>query len=771
MEPKGDTDTSAVNEPKQAPADLDLGVVLDQVAEHIVIQDDQMRVIWANHAAGTSVDTEPENLAGRRCYEIWQGRDEPCVGCPVRHSMNTGNTEEAEIRTSDGRYWFIKGYPLKGADGVITGAIEITMDITDRKKAEEALWESRQKYGNLFQYSNDAIFVHDPDGNIIDVNQKALDLTGYTRSEVLALKITDLHPPEALEKSRQALEAIRTSGFVTFEIDFLKKDGNIFQSEVSSSAFEIQGSQVVQGIVRDITDRKKAEQALRRSEEQHRSLVENINEIIFTLDTKGRFTYISPVLGKTLAYSSRDIIGKPFNCFVHPDDAPALLVTLEKGLDGTEKTDEIRVLDKGGAIHFVRLSCRPNMDGDRLVGLTGIMADITESKMAKAILKESEEMYETLVRTTTDGVTVSDMEGRITEVSPRTLQLHGYDKPEELIGRSAFELIAPQEHRKALHNMKATLKEGYLRRAEYTLVRKDGTQFIGELDAAVIRDASGNPKGFIATTKDITERKRSEQALRRSEQRFRDIAENSSEWIWEVDAQGIYTYSSPVVKKILGYEPEEILGRHFYELYPQDATVRQKEAVFDVFRSKKPFREYIHPNVRKDGRTVWLATSGVPILNDEGELLGYRGADADITESRQANEQMETERDHLVRTLKSVNEGVVATDLQGNVVIFNRSAERITGRLKDEVLGKPLAEVLPVETEHTTGDLFTQIGRSSEEAKRSGSGVLTRRDGTRLRLAYSAAKTRDKDNKVSGFVVVFNGTEEPVPALQGTGEY
>lgn len=769
MNSTGETESNVNTKSAETLTSLDLGVILDRISEHIVIQDDQMRVIWANQAAGASVGVEPEALAGRLCYEIWQGRDEPCVGCPIGQSVETGETAQAEVRSADGRHWFIKGYPLKDDNGVITGAIEITMDITERKKAEEALWESRQRYSNLFQYSSDAILVHDLDGNIVDVNQRTLDLTGYARSEILGLRIPDLHPPGAMEKSRHAFEEISKTGFVTFEIDFLKKDGTSFQSEVSSSLFEMQGERVIQGIVRDITERKRAEQALRRSEEQHRSLVENINEIIFTLDTKGRFTYVSPVLGKTLGYSPGDIMGKPFNCFVHPDDAPGLLITLEKALDGNQKTDEVRVMGKNGDIHFVRLSCRPNTDEDRLVGLTGIMADITESKMARAILKESEEIYETLVRTTTDGVTVSDMQGRITEVSNRTLQLHGYDSAEDLVGRSTFELIAPQDHRRALQAMKTTLKEGCLRRAEYTLVRKDGTQFVGELDAAVIRDAHGNPKGFIATTKDITERKRAEQALRRSEQRFRDIAENSSEWIWEVDAHGIYTYSSPVVKKILGYEPEEILGRHFYELYPPEETEREKEAVFDVFRGKKPFQEYVHRNVRKDGRVVWLSTSGVPILNEDGELLGYRGADTDITDVRQPDKQAEAGQDHLLNTLRSIGEGVAATDMDGRIILFSKSAEELTGHREEDVLGEPLADVFALELESTPVDLFTQVWKSPQGARLSGTGTLAMPEGSHITVGYSAAKIHDSNDNISGVVVVFNSINKAGQDRGGAG--
>lgn len=756
-------ETGVLEKPKQNPADIELGLFLDKISEHIVLQDAEMRVIWANQAAGSSVGAAPEELIGRRCYEIWQGRDEPCIGCPVQTAMSTGEPGQAEVRSPDGRYWFIKGYPLTNEEGRINGAVEITMDVTERKKAQEGLWESRQKYSSLFQYSSDAIFVHDLRGTIVDVNQRTLDLLGYTRAEILGLMISDLHPPTSLAESERAFKDVARSGFVNFETAFLRKDGSIFQAEVSASMFEIKGRKVVQGIVRDITERKKVEQAIRRSEEQHRSLVENINEIIFTLDTKGRFTYISPVLEQTLGYSPGDIIGKPFNCFVHPDDAPGLLVTLEKGLSGAQKTDEVRVLDKSGGTHFVRLSCRPNTDGDHLVGLTGIMADITESKMAKAILKESEEMYATLVRTTTDGVTVTDLQGSITEVSGRTLQLHGYDKPDELIGRSSFELIAPQDHRRALQNMKKTLREGSLRCTEYTLVRKDGTQFIGEIDIAVIKDASGAPKGFIATTKDVTERRRAEQALRRSEQRFRDIAANSMEWIWEVDAQGIYTYSSPVVRTILGYEPEEVLGRHFYDFFVSEDMEREKEAAFDVFAQKKPFRNHVNRNVHKNGNIVVLSTSGVPILDDNGNLLGYRGTDSEITEGRRESEKIAAERDHLLRTLRAIHDGMVATDLRGQVVIFNAAAERITGRLESDVLGKPLGEMVPLEiegTSHPADDFFSELMRSPDSAKPSGRAKMRRPDGKMVRLAYSAAKIRNRDAETAGVVVVFSELAE-----------
>jgi len=134
----------------------------------------------------------------------------------------------------------------------------IVRDITERKHAEKALRNSEEKYSSLFHHSNDAIFLHDLNGTILDANQKVLDQFQYTRPEILSMRIADLHPDEAITISKRAFKKVTENGFFNFEIDFKKKNGEIFPAEVSSSLFKIGVRRVIQGIVRDITDRKKA---------------------------------------------------------------------------------------------------------------------------------------------------------------------------------------------------------------------------------------------------------------------------------------------------------------------------------------------------------------------------------------------------------------------------------------------------------------------------------------------------------------------------------
>ncbi|MBU0710523.1 PAS domain S-box protein, partial [bacterium] len=145
-------------------------------------------------------------------------------------------------------------------------------------------------------------------------------------------------------------------------------------------------------------------------------------------------------------------------------------------------------------------------------------------------------------------------------------------------------------------------------------------------------------KSLLSILQDVTGK---EQALRKSEGRFRDVASNTGDWIWELDKEGRYTYNSPVVQKVIGYEDKEVLGKYFYDFFHPDERDELKKAAFEVFKQKEVFKDFINRNVHKDGHVVILETSGVPLLDESGNLLGYRGVDRDITKRKQAEEELQ----------------------------------------------------------------------------------------------------------------------------------
>jgi len=164
------------------------------------------------------------------------------------------------------------------------------------------------------------------------------------------------------------------------------------------------------------------------------------------------------------------------------------------------------------------------------------------------------------------------------------------------------------------------------------------TQKTYDIISTPLQNADGSISK-LSMFRDLTERKQAEEALRESESRFSNIAENALAWIWEVNINGEYTYVSPVCEKILGYKPEELLGKHFYDLFLPEEREQLKKAALNTFAKKQPFHEFINENMHKNGERVWLSTSGVPILDERGNLLGYRGADTDLTDRKQAEER------------------------------------------------------------------------------------------------------------------------------------
>lgn len=180
-----------------------------------------------------------------------------------------------------------------------------------------------------------------------------------------------------------------------------------------------------------------------------------------------------------------------------------------------------------------------------------------------------------------------------------------------------------------------------------------------------------------AAQRESADRARVEAALRESEERFRQIVDNSEEWIWEVNDQGMYTYASPAVTSVLGYDPQELVGkRYFYDtLHPEDRE-ELKKAAFEAFARKEPFRGFVNRNARKDGTTVWLSTSGVPVTDELGNFLGYRGSDRDITDRIQSEAALQAERQQLTSMFESMDEVIYVAEPQTYELLYMNGPAR-----------------------------------------------------------------------------------------------
>jgi PAS domain S-box-containing protein len=240
-------------------------MLIEKLEEGLTVENPDGFITLANPKTLETLGYTKEELIGKHWSFIVPESDlEASRFETAKRPKGVSSTYESNIIAKDGKITpvLVSAAPIFSKTGEYQGVLVLSTDITEQKRVERELQQSEEKYSNLFHYSNDSIFLHDLEGTIIDVNEKTLELFGYTKPEILSVKISDLHPFNMLETSEKAFEKIAKDGFVNFEVDFRKKNGEVFPAEVSSSLFEISGISVIQGIVRDITERKRAEQAV-----------------------------------------------------------------------------------------------------------------------------------------------------------------------------------------------------------------------------------------------------------------------------------------------------------------------------------------------------------------------------------------------------------------------------------------------------------------------------------------------------------------------------
>jgi PAS domain S-box-containing protein len=256
-------------------------VILDAMTELVFYLDTDLRVIWANKAMHDAFNLTPGQLNGQHCYKGLHNRNRACSICPAQKTLTTGTTHEVIDFSSYKRNWVLRSYPVRDQSGVLTGVVEIVTDITDRRKAEEALRQSEQKYRELFENANDIIFVLDFDGKILSCNAAAAKTYGYELDQMLGLNIENLLDPDYLPIVRQLIQKKLDNMDVQNPQEFLtyKKNGEAVWVEVNARIMKENGRQIsVHGIARNITERKKMEEALKKREQELEEKSRNLED-------------------------------------------------------------------------------------------------------------------------------------------------------------------------------------------------------------------------------------------------------------------------------------------------------------------------------------------------------------------------------------------------------------------------------------------------------------------------------------------------------------
>ena len=490
--------------------------------------------IWTAGPDGTTTFANPklseilgypvEEMEGRSIFSFVDARERGYLEEKFSR-IKKGNNEHFELvfLKKDGTpaYTWLAASPRIDEQGTFIYGLFLVSDVTALKKADLALRESELHYRTIIETSPNGILVLDLDGIIHLGNIKAATMLGYpTNDDLAGRNFFDYVTPNDLEQSREHLKKTREKGFTKYiECKLISQDSTAFCAEVSVStipdaAGKPNGFVVV---LSDVTERRQAEYLVRKSEEKHRSLVEGISHIIFTTDTNGKFTYVSPVIREVLGYNAPDLIGRYFYTLVPSEQRHILGEKLQEAQDGKLSPSDFKMLDTAGAIHWGRIIAQPLLEGTKITGITGLIEDITDLKHSEEALRESEEKLNLAIEGSGAGLWDWRITGGEIVINDRWADILGYS-PERLgpvtVNKESA-LTHPDdlaESRKLLHRHLEGETPDY--ECEIRMLHNDGHWvWVQKRGKVTERNREGKPVRMTGTLIDISERKAAEQAL------------------------------------------------------------------------------------------------------------------------------------------------------------------------------------------------------------------------------------------------------------------
>ena len=595
------------------------------------------------------------------------------------------------------------------------------VDITARKRAEQELRESEQRFRLIFDEGQFGFTIAGPDFKFIDANPAFCKMIGYTVDELRELSFADISPAYRVEEDKAAVGAMARGDarqFIT-EKQYLRKDGELFWGKLVSTPIRNEEGQVESYIamVEDINERKRAEEALKEKTEELDRFFSVTLDLLCIADKDGYFRRMNPQWEAVLGYSQAELVGQHFLDLVHPDDQVSTLAVISE-LDAQKTVLDFvnRYRCKDGSYRWIEWRSYPT--GDLIYAAA---RDITERKQADQALRDSEERFRKVFEEGPLGMAVLDPSDHFVRANEALCRMLGYQE-EELIGLTFIDITHPEDidvGKQQSYNLLSG-NTSYLQ-TEKRYLTKDGQTLWVNLTASIIHDDEGNPLYKLTMIENITQRKETEDALRTSEERLRQIVSVSHIGIFDHDYVNEVHYFSPSYREIRELGEQEIVSLPMVveKVHPEDRE-RFEQA---VARAHDPAGDgYFNIEYRllwQDGTVRWLITRSQTFFEGEGsERHPVRtiGAVFDVTESKQTEEALRLTR----FTVDSVADAVYWIDPQAQIVDVNEAACRMLGYTREELTGMNLKGIDPEFSLSQWPDTWKNIkesGKQTLEAK------------------------------------------------------
>lgn len=592
-----------------------------------------------------------EAWLGRSFEDLIHPEDRPLIQERFARALKTTHTQktiEVRLRTASGepRIVEIMGVAQIKQDQVV-GVTGYAHDITEHKKAEEALRASEERFRTLAESTSTAIFVYSGE-HFIYVNRATEELTGYSAAELLGLHFWDVVHPDFQEIIRQRGLARQRGENVPsrYEFKIIRKDGQERWIDFTAGKIEWHGQSAAIGSAFDVTARKQAEEALRTSEERFRTYLERASDYIFTLDPQGKITFVNQAMCEALGCEETELLGQSALNLVSPEARQQAAQTLERIWQGeTVASIVLPIQTRHGKKIITEIRGRSIYEGDRLVETLHIARDMTIQKEAEEAIKRSERRLLALIENGLDYISLLDAEGKLLWESPSTTSMLNYDY-NAYVGRNIFELVHPDSVDWVRQQFAEVVSQpGSRRSAVFRLHRADGSwRWVESIATNFLHDPAVG--AIVVNYRDITERKQAEDALRQSEEKYRTLIEQIPAIVYvdKLDEKGTTLFVSPQVETMLGISVEEWLqGDLSFWLnliHPEDRSYVETAYQETINTGKHADIEY--RIISRDGKQLWIHDKA-QILKDENGNTFLHGVMFDITEQKRHEREIQAE--------------------------------------------------------------------------------------------------------------------------------
>jgi PAS domain S-box-containing protein len=590
------------------------------------------------------------------------------------------------IKCKDGQVRWIEQVcrPIVDDNDQFLGTRGTNRDITDRRQTEQALSNSKAQlsekeamfkvvFGNQYLLTG----LLDPEGRLLAANSTALNFAGVTEEKVIGKWFWETpwwqHSAEVREQLKSAIKNASMGKFIRYETSHVNAQGQIRQSDFTLNPVMDDAGNVIYIIpeARDITEYLKAQQTLKESEEKYRSVLENAGESIY-IAADNRIVFANKRTSEITRYSQQELYGRPFADFIYPTDREMVVNRYLARLRG-EKVDPLysfRLIGGDGNLMWIELRATP-IEWEGRPATLNFLTDITTSKKAEKAIEHSNRRLADIIDFLPDATFVIDDSDKVVLWNRAMTEMTGVPDS-EMVGRGDRIFTIPFYGESRPHLMDLIWSDHADISARYTNVERHGNSLSAEAFCPALRqgkgawvlaktcplhDKDGNTVGAIESIRDITEQKMAEDTLRKSEEQYRLLAENTDDVIWTLDAKMNYTYISPSIRKLSGFEPEEAMQLPLEKvLTPQSQQSMLHELELDwdnIIQGKHESRKIEFEQYRKDGSTVWVETVVQALYDEAGQLSGFMGSSRDISDRKRF-------QDEQVRLAKLQSVGTLA---------------------------------------------------------------------------------------------------------------